>query len=100
LKAPAPDREPRLVTMLDVMRAAGDVSYKTFRTADELEDLLAADLALLLSERFLTELAGAGGEQHRAAWTVPVPVSDFVGRGQQLDQLVTLLTQPELRLVS
>ena len=100
LKAPAPDREPRLVTMLDVMRAAGDVSYKTFRTADELEDLLATDLALLLSERFLTEPAGAAGEQHRAAWTVPVPVSDFVGRGEQLDQLVTLLTQPELRLIT
>ena len=59
LKVPAPELDSRLATMLDAIRAAGDVSYKTFRTADELEDLLAADLAVLLSERFLAEPAGA-----------------------------------------
>ena len=29
-----------------------------------------------------------------------MPVSDFVGRGEQLDELVKLLTQPEPRLVT
>jgi predicted ATPase len=100
LKVPAPERDPRLATMLDVIRAAGDVSYKAFRTAEELEDLLAADLALLLSERFLARPTASAGAEHATSWTVPVPVSDFVGRGTQLDQLVQLLTQPEPRLVT
>jgi hypothetical protein len=100
LKEPAPELDPRLATMLDAIRAAGDVSYKTFRTAEELEDLLAGDLALLLSERFLAETAGPGSGEQPAPWTVPAPVSDFVGRGEELDQLVRLFRQPEPRLVT
>ena len=56
LKRPAPDQEPRLAAMIDGIRAAGTVSYRTFATARELERLLADDLAVLLSESF----AGAG----------------------------------------
>jgi predicted ATPase len=100
LKVPAPELDPRLATMLDAIRAAGDVSYKTFHSAEELEDLLAVDLAVLLSERFLGKPVGPGGAQRATSWTVPAPVSDFVGRGEQLDQLVELLTQPEPRLVT
>src|SRR5215831_1630599 len=50
LKRPAPDQEPRLTAMIDGIRAAGTVSYRTFATAREL--LLADDLAVLLSESF------------------------------------------------
>lgn len=100
LKVPAPELDPRLATMLDAIRAAGDVSYKTFRTAEELEDLLAADLAVLLSERFLAESTAPAEAEHAASWTVPVPVSDFVGREEQLDELIQLLTQSEPRLVT
>ena len=100
VKLPAPQLEPGLATMLDAIRGAGDVSYKTFGTARELEDLLAADLAVLLSERFLAELPRPGGAAGPTSWTVPAPVSDFVGRGAQLDQLITLLTRPERRLVT
>src|SRR3954470_3899896 len=49
LRMPAPEIDPRLATMLDKIRAANDVSYKTFRKPEELEGLLAADLAVLLS---------------------------------------------------
>ena len=52
LKRPAPDREPRLAAMLDSIRAAGTVSYRTFATPRELERLLTDDLAVLLSESF------------------------------------------------
>jgi len=100
LKEPAPELDARLATMLDAIRAAGDVSYKTFRTAEELEDLLAGDLALLLSERFLADTAGSGGGEQRAPWTLPAPVSDFVGRDDELDQLVQLLMHPGPRLVT
>ena len=100
LKVPAPELDPRLTTMLDAIRAAGDVSYKTFRKPEELEALLAADLAVLLSERFLSDQAAPGGAEQRAPWTIPMPVSDFVGRGEQLDGLTELLSRPEPRLVT
>jgi len=52
LKRPAPDQEPGLKAMIDSIRAAGTVSYRTFSTPRELERLLADDLAVLLSESF------------------------------------------------
>jgi hypothetical protein len=100
VKVPAPQLEPGLATMLDAIRAAGDVSYKTFGRARELDDLLAGDLAVLLSERFLAELPGPDGAEAPTSWTMPAPISDFVGRGAQLDQLTTLLTRPEPRLIT
>jgi predicted ATPase len=100
VKVPAPELDSGLARMLDAIRAAGDVSYKTFGTAQELEDLLAADLAVLLSERFLAEPRAPGDAEVAAPWRMPAPVGDFVGRGEQLEQLVTLLTQPEPRLVT
>jgi predicted ATPase/class 3 adenylate cyclase len=60
LKRPAPDREPRLTEMIDAIRAAGTVSYRTFATASELERLLADDLAVLLSESFAGAAAVTG----------------------------------------
>jgi class 3 adenylate cyclase len=58
LKRPAPDQEPRLTAMIDGIRAAGTVSYRTFATPRELERLLADDLAVLLSESFVGAAAG------------------------------------------
>src|SRR6201987_864044 len=37
VKRPAPEQEPRLAAILDGIRAAGTVSYRTFVTARELE---------------------------------------------------------------
>ena len=59
LKRPAPEQEPRLAAMIDGIRAAGTVSYRTFATARELERLLADDLAVLLSESFAGAVLGA-----------------------------------------
>src|SRR5262252_8374719 len=58
LKRPAPDLEPRLATMIDGIRDAGTVSYRTFATPRELERLLADDLAVLLSESFADAAVG------------------------------------------
>src|ERR687897_272253 len=52
VKAPAPDREPRLAEMLARIEAEGSVSYRHFRTARELGRLVRDDLAMLLSEQF------------------------------------------------
>src|SRR5262249_49556115 len=60
LKRPAPDQEPRLAAMIDAIRAAGSVSYRTFATPRKLERLLADDLAVLLSEHFAGRTRGGG----------------------------------------
>jgi predicted ATPase/class 3 adenylate cyclase len=75
LKRPAPDQEPRLAAMIDAIRAAGTVSYRTFTTPRELERLLADDLAVLLSEHF----AGEPGGAELPAGTVTFLLTDIEG---------------------
>ena len=58
VKAPAPEREARMAALLDRIRADDRASYKRFESPEELEGLLAEDLALLLTERFV-----AGGRR-------------------------------------
>src|SRR6266581_2211843 len=62
LKRPAPGLEPRLAAMIEGIRAAGTVSYRTFATPRELERLLADDLAVLLSESFAGAAISTGTE--------------------------------------
>src|SRR5262245_14399755 len=52
VKAPAPDREPRLAQLLARIENEGGVSYQQFTGAAELRRLVENDLAMLLSERF------------------------------------------------
>jgi hypothetical protein len=52
VKEPAPERDSRLRAFLDRVEAEGSASYKRFGTAEELGELLACDLALVLTERF------------------------------------------------
>jgi predicted ATPase/class 3 adenylate cyclase len=77
LKRPAPEQEPRLTAMIEDIRAAGTVSYRTFATPRELERLLADDLAVVLSERFAGAAIGAGAEL--PAGTVTFLLTDIEG---------------------
>src|SRR5215475_7300506 len=89
LKRPAPDQEPRLAEMIDSIRAAGSVSYRTFATPRELERLLADDLAVLLSESFASATisvaalgappAGPGQPTDLPAGTVTFLLTDIEG---------------------
>ena len=91
LKRPAPDQEPRLTTMIDSIRAAGTMSYRTFATPRELERLLADDLAVVLSESFRSAAEGTAaprrspagpgepGEAELPAGTVTFAVTDIEG---------------------
>jgi hypothetical protein len=61
LKRPAPDQEPRLTALIDSIRAAGTMSYRTFATPRELERLLVDDLAVRSCREVGTEeIAGVG----------------------------------------
>src|SRR6516165_4521552 len=74
--------------MIEGIRAAGTVSYRTFVTPRELERLLADDLAVLLSESFAGAAPGAGppgvspvepGEAELPAGTVTLLLTDIEG---------------------
>jgi class 3 adenylate cyclase len=56
----AEEREPQLDELLRRIQEDDTASYKPFRTPEELTQLVASDLALLLSERFVTVRAPTG----------------------------------------
>jgi predicted ATPase/class 3 adenylate cyclase len=89
LKRPAPEQEPRLAAMIDGVRAAGTVSYRTFSTPRELERLLADDLAVLLSERF----AGEPGEADLPAGTVTFLLTDIEGSTRLWETVPDAMTE-------
>ncbi len=84
IKAPAPDREPRLKELLNKVRSADGVSYKPFGAPDELRDLIENDLALLLTERFAisrAETAAPVAQTEEAPrHNLPPQLTHFIGR--------------------
>jgi hypothetical protein len=88
VKAPAPDREPKLTELLGRIQSDDTASYKPFQTPEELARLVSADLALLLSERFMS-IATMSEDQppdalSRAQHNLPVQLSSLVGRDAEL----------------
>ena len=106
VKAPAPDREPRLIDLLSRMKQ--QASYRTFGTPAQLGRLVREDLATLLSERFAaTRPAGAdpasvppGSPIRRRPRPLPVGTTSLVGRERAIDELAGLVGRPAARLVT
>ena len=104
VKAPAPDREPRLADLLARIKEEASASYRYFRTPAELGRLVRDDLAMLLSERF-----AAGGQAAAAAPSpaggrgprpLPVSTTSLLGRERAIEEVAGLLESPEVRLVT
>jgi predicted ATPase len=110
LKAPAPERQPRLEAMIDEIRTQGTDAYRTFRSTRELGRLVRDDLALLLSERFVSSARAAAAPRTDAVAdapaavaprrTLPVPATSLVGRDDDVAAVVTLLRAADVRLVT
>jgi predicted ATPase len=105
VKAPAPDREPRLADLLARIREEASASYRHFGTSAELGRLVRDDLAVLLSERF----AAAGGRAPavapsppaaRGPGRLPVSTTTLLGRERAIGEVADLLGQPGVRLVT
>jgi len=105
VKAPAPEREPRLADLLARIRAESSVSYRYFRTPAELGRLVRDDLAVLLSERF----AGGAGQATatapssaavRGLRSLPVSTTSLLGRDQAIDEVAGLVARSGARLVT
>jgi len=105
VKAPSPDREPRLTDLLARIQEEASVSYRHFRTPAELGRLVRDDLAVLLSERF----AAAGGRAAggaptpagaRSSGRLPVSTTSLFGRERAIDEVAGLVESPGVRLVT
>ncbi|MDF2555852.1 MAG: ATPase-like protein, partial [Microbacterium sp.] len=92
VKQPA-QRDERLEGLMQRVRDDDTASYKPFSDADELGELLEADLATLLAERFDAGRApGSGGFAELPTGRIPVPSTDIVGRNTDAADLLALLT--------
>ena len=87
-------REPRLTSFLEAIEADGVVSYRSFKDADELGSLVADDLALLLTERFVSPPAAA------PVAPLPAPRWPLVDRVEELQVVTGLLRQADVGLVT
>ncbi len=99
-------RDERLKAMLERIAAQGDVSYKRFSSAEELSELVANDLALLLSERFQSTPAQERGREDEetpalaGAASLPAFATRLIGRERELGEIVALLEREDVRLLT
>src|SRR5262245_34976426 len=103
VKAPAPDRDPRLTELLS--RVKQETSYRAFGTAAELDQLVQDDLATLLSERFAgAHSATTGTDREPGAILdrrpLPVGATSLVGREAAIEELAGIVGKPDARLVT
>ncbi|HLF25714.1 MAG TPA: DUF4062 domain-containing protein [Anaerolineae bacterium] len=103
IKAPAPEREPRLKELLDQVRSDDRASYKPFTTAAELRELIENDLALLLTERFEAaqpvEIDAAPATPRRRH-NLPAPPTRMIGREAELATARELLLRNDVNLLT
>ena len=104
IKEPAEAREPRLASLLDRIRNDDTASFKYFSTAEELGDLVIADLATLLAERFDESRARAdavsAAEPEEPPSDLPSPLTELIGRDDDVAEIERMLRQPALRMLT
>ena len=107
VKEPSPNREPRLTALIEEMRAS-DTPPKVFRSPEDLAELVANDLALLLSARFGSARLDANRLAAAAPRAMPptvrqpppLPPTPLVGREQDVAETIDLLLRDDVRLVT
>ncbi|HEU4481283.1 MAG TPA: DUF4062 domain-containing protein, partial [Actinomycetota bacterium] len=104
VKEPAPDREPRLDTLLHDRIANTGVSYRKFTTPDELGKLIRDDLAILLTERFERVEHGTPELEERPTTKLrtklPLTTNRLIGRTKEIADVSALLMSDDVRLVT
>jgi len=98
VKATIDRRDTRLAGLLARIQADDGASYKPFDGAEDLAGPLAADLAVLLTERFA--LSGKGPAQALRQAALPVPPTQMVDRGTEAALIGDLLRDPSIHLVT
>jgi predicted ATPase len=100
----ADQRDERLAELIARIQADDTAAYLHFATADDLEDQVAGDLAMLLAERFDESRHSDDSEMTDAAASlvgkVPVPYTATIGRDADVEAVRTLLARGTDRVVS
>jgi predicted ATPase len=106
VKERSAERDPRLEGLLDRIRSDDSASYKYFDESSELEDLIAEDLALLLTERFdqpegQEQIERTGQTDEGAVRSnLPAMVNLFVGRHRETAALNRLIMGEAVRITT
>jgi predicted ATPase len=94
IKGPAPERQERLVGLLESIEADDQASYRHFASSDELEQIVKDDLMVLLTERFEATGDPLGPAVARRPLTAPpVPITPTVGREGAIAEVQRLLAE-------
>jgi predicted ATPase len=97
-------RDERLSALIDRIRGDDTAAYLPFESADELEALVASDLATLLAERFEQSRGEADGVPGPSAGAlvsrIPVPYTATIGRSADIRAVHDLLARGEDRVIS
>ena len=96
------ERDKRLDGLMARIRNDDTASYKSFSTAAELAELIEADLATLLAERFDASRRSStpAPTEDPASGRLPAPYADVVGREPDVQALLAWLGDPARRLVT
>ena len=99
IKIPAPQREPHLQNLIDRVRNENVTTYQKFSTPEELQDLVANDLAQLLTDRFsqLPEHLSSASIQ---VAPLPTPRNPLIDRTHELAEAQNLLLREDVGLVT
>lgn len=100
IKDPGAERDPQLDRLLERIKEDGTVSYKYFTEANELEDMIEDDLALLLTERFEGSMGSGELQEAAARSNLPALVNLFVGREQEFHMASEMLFEKQVRLLT
>lgn len=97
-------RDERLTELIERIQADDTAAYLHFRSAEELEDQVAGDLAMLLAERFdesrmVTDSEGDGAAASLIA-RIPAPYTATIGRDADIAAVRDVLARGTDRVVS
>src|SRR5262249_40279142 len=99
VKQPAPDRERPLQDLLNRIRKEDLVTYQKFSTPEELQQQLANDLALLLTDHFTRPAEGLASTSAQFA-PLPRPRSPLIDRADEHAKAQELLLRKDVGLVT
>jgi predicted ATPase len=94
------EREPRLQDLLNRIKVDDRVSYVYFTDADQLSELVRSDLATLLAERFTRVAESPAAEEMSGTVELPAALTTLIGRKHEVETVVDLLTDDDVRLVT
>jgi predicted ATPase/tetratricopeptide (TPR) repeat protein len=94
------ERDAKLKALLSEIENNGAICYQNFNSADDLANLLANDIAILLSERFQTAIATKEINESAPKNNLPTVRNEIIGREKEINELIEKLDKSEAGLIT